>query len=109
MAIQLTKAMGGIPVAVVSSDERGEYCKALGAVGYINRRQFDHWGIMPEWTDNEAYGTWLQGVRGFGRALWEALGERKNPRIVFEHPGQDTVPTSVFSVVSVVDSRMISC
>ena len=24
------------------------------------------------------------------------LGERRNPRIVFEHPGEDTLPTSVF-------------
>ena len=96
MAIQLVKTMGGVPVAVVSSDERGEFCKKLGAVGYIDRRQFDHWGVMPQWTDTEAYGTWLQGVRGFGRALWEAVGERKNPRIVFEHPGEDTVPTSIF-------------
>jgi crotonyl-CoA carboxylase/reductase len=24
------------------------------------------------------------------------LGERKSPRIVFEHPGQDTIPTSSF-------------
>jgi len=24
------------------------------------------------------------------------LGERRSPRIVFEHPGQDTIPTSIF-------------
>jgi crotonyl-CoA carboxylase/reductase len=24
------------------------------------------------------------------------LGERVNPRIVFEHPGEDTIPTSIF-------------
>ena len=27
MAIQITKALGGVPIAVVSNDERGEYCK----------------------------------------------------------------------------------
>ena len=37
--------MGGLPVAVVSSEERGEHCKRLGAVGYIDRGDFDHWGI----------------------------------------------------------------
>ena len=31
-----------------------------------------------------------------GAKLWEVLGERKSPRIVFEHPGEDTVPTSIF-------------
>ena len=52
--------------------------------------------MMPHWTDTEAYNQWVQGVRGFGRALWDAVGERKNPRIVFEHPGEATIPTSVF-------------
>ncbi|MBI2886030.1 MAG: crotonyl-CoA carboxylase/reductase [Chloroflexi bacterium] len=96
IAIQLVKHFGGVPVAVVSSDERGEYCKKLGAKGYINRRSFDHWGMMPHWKDTEAYNRWSQSVRAFGRALWEAIGERKNPRIVFEHPGEDTIPTSIF-------------
>ncbi|MEU0758003.1 hypothetical protein, partial [Streptomyces albogriseolus] len=30
--------VGGIPVAVVSSEERGEFCLKLGAEGYIDRR-----------------------------------------------------------------------
>ena len=96
MAIQLVKELGGTSVAVVSSEERGEYCIKLGAKGYINRRNFDHWGLLPHWKDTEAYNKWLQGVRAFGRALWDVLGERKNPRIVFEHPGEDTIPTSIF-------------
>ncbi len=96
MAIQVTRALGGIPVAVTSSDEKGEYCKQLGAAGYINRKQFDHWGMPPHWTDDEAYQRWALGARAFGKALWEVLGERKNPRIVFEHPGEDTIPTSIF-------------
>jgi crotonyl-CoA carboxylase/reductase len=96
MATQITKALGGIPVCVVSSDEKGEYVKKLGAKGYINRKQFDHWGRLPHWTDEEAFGTWTKGARAFGKALWEVLGERRNPRIVFEHPGEDTIPTSIF-------------
>jgi crotonyl-CoA carboxylase/reductase len=96
MAIQIVTALGGRAVAVTSSDEKGEHCKRLGAVGYINRKQFDHWGMPPHWTDDEAYNTWLLGARAFGKALWEALGERRNPRIVFEHPGEDTIPTSIF-------------
>jgi crotonyl-CoA carboxylase/reductase len=98
MAIQLTRVMGGVPVAVVSSDAKGEYCKKLGAAGYVNRKDFNHWGRMPDWTDDATYNEWIKGVRAFGKAFWDALGERKNPRIVFEHPGQDTVPTSVIMV-----------
>lgn len=96
MAIQIARAAGAIPVAVVSSADKFDYCKSLGAQGCINRRDFDHWGLLPHWKDNEGYGTWMQGVRKFGQALWDALGERKNPRIVFEHPGESTIPTSIF-------------
>ena len=32
----------------------------------------------------------------FGKAIWDGLGERISPRIVFEHPGESTLPTSVF-------------
>lgn len=95
-AIQITKELGGIPVAVVSDDERGQYCVDLGAKGHINRRNFTHWGMLPHWTDTEAFGQWSQGVRQFGRALWDVLGERRSPRIVFEHPGESTIPTSIF-------------
>ena len=95
-AIQIARAKGAIPVAVASGEERGEFCKRLGAVGYIDRRDFDHWGAMPDWRDAEAYGRWAEGARAFGKALWERLGERRNPRIVFEHPGEDTIPTSMF-------------
>ncbi|MEX1254665.1 MAG: crotonyl-CoA carboxylase/reductase [Dehalococcoidia bacterium] len=96
MAVQIAKALGGTAVAVTSSDEKGEYCKRLGAAGYINRKQFDHWGMPPHWTDDEAYNAWTLKARAFGKALWDVLGERKNPRIVFEHPGEDTIPTSIF-------------
>jgi crotonyl-CoA carboxylase/reductase len=96
MAIQIVREAGGKPVAVVSSDEKGEFCTKLGAVGYVNRKNFDHWGQLPHWTDNEAFGTWFNGAKAFGKAFWEALGEKRAPKIVFEHPGEDTVPTSIF-------------
>ncbi len=96
MAIQIVRELGGKAVAVVSSDEKGEFCKKLGAVGYVNRKSFDHWGMPPHWTDNEGFAKWMEGAKGFGKAFWEALGEKRNPRIVFEHPGEDTVPTSIF-------------
>ena len=95
-AIQIARAKGGRPVAVVSDDEKGEYCMRLGATGYINRRQFDHWGTLPDWRDTEAYNAWAAKARAFGKALWDVVGERRNPRIVFEHPGEQTIPTSIF-------------
>jgi crotonyl-CoA carboxylase/reductase len=95
-AIQIAKAKGAIPVAVTSGPERGEYCVQLGARGYIDRRQYSHWGVIPDWRDDAAFATWTAGARAFGAALWEVIGERRNPRIVFEHPGEDTIPTSIF-------------
>ena len=51
---------------------------------------------MPDTKDAKAYGTWAKGARGFGKAIWDALGEKTSPRIVFEHPGEATLPTSEF-------------
>ena len=96
MALQLAANVGAKPIAVVSSPAKYEHCMRLGAVGCINRKDFDHWGRLPDWTDNEAMGKFTGGARAFGKAIWDVLGERKSPRIVFEHPGQDTVPTSQF-------------
>jgi crotonyl-CoA carboxylase/reductase len=95
LGIQLAKLAGARPVAVVSSEEKGEYCKRLGAVGYVDRRAFSHWGVPPAW-DSREWSEWLAGAKAFGKAIWDVLGERTSPRIVFEHPGQDTIPTSVF-------------
>ena len=96
LAIQIAKIAGAKPVAVVSSDEKIEHCKKLGAIGAINRTRFTHWGPLPDWRDTEKYNTWLKSARAFGAAIWEIVGEKKNPHIVIEHPGENTVPTSIF-------------
>ena len=95
LAIQLVALAGATPVAVVSSAEKGEYATSLGAAGYVDRTAFDHWGVPPAW-DSPDWKAWFEGAKAFGKAIWEVLGERRNPNIVFEHPGQDTVPTSIF-------------
>jgi len=97
MAIQIVKAAGGIPVGVISDDRKAAFCMKLGAKGCINRKQFAHWGLMPHWKDTAVYNQWAAGARDFGKAIWDVLGERRSPRIVFEHPGEDTVPTSIFA------------
>lgn len=95
-AIQIARARGAIPVAVASGPERGAYCMQLGAAGYIDRNDFDHWGLPPDWRDDDAYGEWTAGARAFGKRIWDVVGAKRNPRIVFEHPGESTIPTSVF-------------
>jgi crotonyl-CoA carboxylase/reductase len=95
LAIQLVAHAGGRAIAVVSSKEKGEFCSSLGAVGYVNRKDFSHWGVPPAW-DSPEWKDWFAGAKGFGKAIWDVLGEKTSPRIVFEHPGQDTIPTSIF-------------
>jgi crotonyl-CoA carboxylase/reductase len=95
-AVQLARAAGAIPIAVVSDPARGEYATGLGAVGWIDRTQFTHFGRPPRLDDAEGQKEWTAGVRAFGKRLWEILGERRGPDIVVEHPGEATVPTSIF-------------
>ena len=96
MAIQIAKAVGATSVAMVSGEDKFDYCMKLGAKGCINRNDFDHWGMLPHWKDNAGYAKWLKGVRSFGAKIWEVLGEKRAPNIVFEHPGESTIPTSIF-------------
>lgn len=70
MAIQIVSAMGGRPVAVVSDEDKAEYCRRLGAVGTINRLDFHHWGRMPDLDDAAAMSEWTTSVRAFGKQFW---------------------------------------
>ncbi|MEU1286350.1 crotonyl-CoA carboxylase/reductase [Kitasatospora sp. NPDC005856] len=95
-AIQIVKLLGGIPIAVVSNPDRVRFCLDLGAAGVIDRREFTHWGRLPDLDDEAAGKAWTAEARRFGAKIWEILGERRNPKIVIEHPGEDTLPTSLF-------------
>ena len=61
---------------------------------------------MPD-TASAEYGAWVKGARAFGKAIWEAAGERVSPRMVFEHPGEATLPTSCF--VAANGSMIVIC
>jgi crotonyl-CoA carboxylase/reductase len=94
-ATQLCKAAGANAVGVVSSDEKGELVKRLGAVDYINRNEFS--GMMRkggETPDEEK--ARFKVSREFSKRVKEILGAQ--PDIVFEHVGKATFPTSVFVV-----------
>ena len=95
-ALQLVQAAGATAVAVVSDDARGEYAMRYGAAGFIDRRQFSHWGVPPRTSDRAGQREWLDNVRAFGKRIWDIMGEKRAPSIVFEHPGEATVPTSIF-------------
>jgi crotonyl-CoA carboxylase/reductase len=94
-ATQLVKAAGGESVGVVSSDEKGELIKRLGATDYINRNDFK--GMMRKGGEEgaEEKARFLVS-REFSKKVASILGDA--PDIVFEHVGQATFPTSVLTV-----------
>ncbi|HVE08785.1 MAG TPA: crotonyl-CoA carboxylase/reductase, partial [Paraburkholderia sp.] len=75
MAIQLAALAGARPVAVVSDDSKAEFVKSLGAVGVINRSKFSCWGPPPPIDSTAEYAAYIDGVKKFGKAIWDALGE----------------------------------
>ena len=95
-ALQLCQATGAQAVAVVSSPEKGELCKQLGAVGVIDRNDFK--GMMRRGGESaEEEKARFKESRRFSKAVAEMLGGHQ-PDIVFEHVGQATFPTSVLAV-----------
>lgn len=106
MAIRLTKMAGGIPVAVVNSEEKKKFCEELGALA-INRKEFDHWGgLTSDMLRPEHQEIWRNRSKKFLKKILELTGG-KLPRIVLEHPGEDTIPTSVF--VCDRDGMIVTC
>jgi crotonyl-CoA carboxylase/reductase len=95
-ACQLARHAGAIPIAVVSDERRGQYAERFGAAGWIDRTGFGHWGIPPLVDDHAQQQTWTSEARRFGKAIWDRVGRRQDPAIVFEHPGAATIPTSIF-------------
>jgi crotonyl-CoA carboxylase/reductase len=94
-AVQLCKAAGAECVGVVSSDEKGELVKRLGARDYINRSDFA--GMMRTGNETpEEEKARFKVSRDFAKRVKEILGD--SPDIVFEHVGKATFPTSVFTV-----------
>ena len=105
-ACQITRMLGAIPIAVVSSAEKAEMAKKFGAMGTINRKDFP--GLA--WTPNETAEkkkARMDAAKAFGKAFMKAAGTTKGPDVVFEHPGQETFPTSVF--VAAKMGRIVIC
>jgi crotonyl-CoA carboxylase/reductase len=94
-ATQLCKISGAQAVGVVSAPEKGELLERLGITGWIDRNEYA--GMMRKGgeTPDEEKARFKESRR-FAKAVSEILGGP--PDIVFEHVGQATFPTSVFTV-----------
>jgi crotonyl-CoA reductase len=83
-------AAGATPVCVVSSADKAEICRAMGAELVIDRRAEDYRFWKDETTQDPK--EW----RRFGARIRELTGGR-DVDVVFEHPGRETFGASVFA------------
>jgi crotonyl-CoA reductase len=88
-AVQLALGGGAIPVCVVSSPDKAELCRRMGAELVIDRAAegFRFW--QDEHTQD--YAEWKR----FGERVRQLTGG-DDPDIVFEHPGRETFGVSIF-------------
>ncbi|MFZ9444115.1 MAG: zinc-binding dehydrogenase, partial [Ilumatobacteraceae bacterium] len=79
---------GGIPVCVVSSDDKAQILREMGVEHIINRKTANYKFWKDEHTHDES--EW----RRLGSDIRDLAGE--DPDIVFEHPGRQTFAASVY-------------
>ena len=89
-ATQFALNGGATPVCDVSSEEKADICRRLGAELIIDRRAEDFRFWKDEHTQDQS--EW----RRFGKRIRELTGG-EDVDIVFEHPGRETFGASVFA------------
>jgi len=88
-ATQMALNGGAIPICVVSSPEKAEICRKMGAQLIIDRRAEGYKFWADEHTQDPK--EWQR----FGKKIRELTGG-EDPDIVFEHPGRETFGASVY-------------
>jgi crotonyl-CoA reductase len=91
-ATQLVLGGGGTPVCVVSSPDKAELCRSMGAELVIDRSEATGEGYR-FWTDEHTQDP--REWRRLGARIRELTGG-DDPDIVLEHPGRETFGASVF-------------
>ncbi len=87
-AVQHVLNSGGVPVGVVSSEEKAATLRELGCAHVLNREEKNYQFWKDEHTQDES--EW----RRLGKDIRSLVGD--DPDIVFEHPGRSTMGASVF-------------
>ena len=91
-ATQMALASGATPVCVVSSPDKAEICRKMGARLVIDRSVDTGEGYR-FWKDRDTQDP--REWKRLGAKIRELTGG-KDPDIVFEHPGRETFGASVF-------------
>jgi crotonyl-CoA reductase len=89
-ATQFALNGGATPVCVVSSEDKADICRRMGAELIIDRRAED----FRFWKDEHTQDP--QEWRRFGKRIRDLTGG-EDVDIVFEHPGRETFGASVFA------------
>jgi crotonyl-CoA reductase len=97
-AVQLVKNGGGIPIGVVSSDEKGDLLRRIGCDFVINRKEI---GVGGEDTAERT----IQSAKRLGKAIRAAVGE--DPHVVFDYVGRATFGLSV--IVARRGGTVVTC
>jgi crotonyl-CoA reductase len=98
-AVQYVLNGGGIPVGVVSSDNKAEMLREMGCEHVINRKTQGYKFWKDDHTQDE--GEW----RRLGKDIRSLIG--RDVDIVFEHPGRQTFGASVF--VTARGGKVVTC
>lgn len=100
-ATQMALAAGAEPICVVSSPEKAEICRRMGAELIIDRRA-------------EGYQFWDESNTKQNPKEWQRLGKKireltggHDVDIVFEHPGRETFGASVY--VARKGGKIVTC
>jgi crotonyl-CoA reductase len=91
-ATQMALAGGATPVCVVSSPDKAEICRRMGAELVIDRSERTGEGYR-FWSDENTQDP--REWKRFGAKIRELTGG-KDPDIVFEHPGRETFGASTY-------------
>ena len=95
-AVQLCAVAGANAIGVISDDTKTDFVLSMGAKAVINRNNFKCWGQLPK-VNTPEFNEYMKEARKFGKAIWQITGN-KDVDVVFEHPGEATMPVSVFVV-----------
>jgi crotonyl-CoA reductase len=98
-ATQFVLNGGGIPVCVVSSEEKARVLRSIGVEHVIDRKAEGYRFEKEDGTPD------MKEIRRFGKKIRELVGQ--DPDIVFEHPGRSTFNASV--VVCKRGGTVVTC
>lgn len=99
-AIQLVNHIGGIPICVVSTKEKAEYCRNFGAKFIIILEELENKEFMIDQNFNMKM--WLE----FSRKIKKFTGNDKVD-MVFEHIGKSTMALSIYLLRR--GGRVVTC